>query len=532
MGMLWYGGKIYTMLAENDFVEAIYVEDGFIKETGQCEELIDKYADNIEVKHHLDGATMFPGFVDSHLHIIGHGERLVHLDLSKMRSKQQISSALKARIESLEEGDWLIGEGWNENGWDQDYSIFTLEELDEICPNHPMVLTRICRHAILANTKAMNESGVTNQSTNPQGGVIVRDDEGNPTGYFLDTAQELIKDAIPSLSEASLTRLVEKSVDDLLKYGLVGGHTEDLNYYGGFLKTFRAFTNAIDGVNRKFKAHLLVHHGVLDDRIQETSKTSLETDYVELGAVKIFADGALGGRTAWLMESYDDESGNVGMAIHPIEELEALVKKARKHDLPVAVHAIGDKAVSVIASILKKYPLTNGKRDRIIHAQIINDEVLELLEEIPVVLDIQPTFVASDFPWVMERIGETRAKNAYPWKTFLARGIRCAGGSDAPIEIVDPLIGVQAAMLRRSNWDGKIYQQDEQLTNFEAISLYTTGSAYAINQEERRGKIAPDYTADFTVFDRDIMTLAPEEVQKANVIFTIVDGEIVYSNRV
>ncbi|MDL4841341.1 amidohydrolase [Aquibacillus rhizosphaerae] len=528
MGVLWYGGNIYTMKSIGNTVDSVFIEDGIIVDTGDYHILKQNYGNKISEIKNLNGKTMFPGFVDSHLHIIGHGEKIAHLDLSLMTSPEQVAEALRSRVDNLHEGEWLIGEGWNENQW-EDPRILHKDELDSICPNNPMLLTRVCRHAILANTHAMEKAGVNDRTKDPQGGKIVRNEEGQATGYFLDTAQEIIKKVVPDISIDKLTKLVGTSIDELLELGLVGGHSEDLAYYGGFNKTLAAFYNAINKENRRFRAHLLVHHEVVDDMIASEISFSEQNEYIELGAMKIFSDGALGGRTAWLSEPYEDDRDNYGIPIHSIEVLEDLVKKARLHGLPIAVHAIGDQAAWTVAKLIQKYPLNNGRRDRIIHAQVMNKQLLELLKSIDVVLDIQPTFVASDFPWIIDRLGEKRVQDAYPWKTYLQHGIPCAAGSDAPIEDVNPLHGIEAAVLRRSNIDGNIYNEKQQLSVYEAISLYTKGSAYVIGREHNRGQIDKGFLADFTILDVDLFQIPPEKIRTAKVEMTVVDGEIAYN---
>ncbi|WP_407268874.1 amidohydrolase [Radiobacillus sp. PE A8.2] len=527
MGVLWYGGTIYTMESEGVTVESVYTNDGKVIDVGSYQTLSNKYKDEITEQNDLNGSIMFPGFVDSHLHIIGHGEKLIHLDLSAMTSDQEVKQSLKERIKHIKEGEWIIGEGWNENQWEAPRVIHK-DELDEIAPNNPMVLTRVCRHALIANSAAMKIANISMQTEDPQGGRVVRDENGVPTGYFLDTAQDYIKEGIPAVSEEYLTRVVEQAVDDLYQYGLVGGHSEDLYYYGGFKKTLNAFKQAIDGEKRKFRAHLLVHHEVFNDMISEGLVYKDGTEFIELGAMKIFADGALGGRTAWLTKPYEDDPTNSGIPIHTEQGLIDLVKQARENGMPVAVHAIGDQAVWTIANIIQNYPLYNGRRDRIIHAQIVNPELLDLLQSLDVVLDIQPTFVASDFPWIIDRIGLERAVLSYPWKTFLSRGIACAAGSDAPIEQINPLLGIEAAVLRKSSMDGKSYNKQECLSVYEAISLYTKGSAYIIGEENHRGIIAPGFTADFTVFNQDLFKIKPEKIVDTKIVMTVVDEQIVY----
>ncbi|QDP40866.1 amidohydrolase [Radiobacillus deserti] len=529
MGILWYGGTFYTLEEKGETVEAVFTSNGRITAVGTEQSLRETYKEDITEEHNLQGATAYPGFVDSHLHIIGHGEKLTHLDLSSMQSAEEVLRALQSKVKTLQAGEWIIGEGWNENQWENP-RILSKEELDQVAPNQPLLLTRVCRHAVLANSKAIQLAGVNRDTPDPQGGLIERNEHGDETGFFLDTAQDLIKHVIPEVSEANLTTLVKKSVDDLTRLGLTGGHTEDLNYYGGYRKTYSAFNKGIDGTQRKFRAHLLVHHGVFDDVMEDGLDYGGGTQFIEIGAMKIFSDGALGGRTAWLSEPYADEPDNVGIPIHSDEGLESLVRKARAKDMPVAVHAIGDKAAITIAKLLEKYPLQKDRRDRIIHAQIVNQELLDILQRIPVVLDIQPTFVSSDFPWVVERVGQERASHSYPWKTFLELGIPCAGGSDAPIESVNPLLGIQAAVLRRSSIDGKTYNQAQCLSLYEAISLYTKGSAYAIGKEEEMGKISPGYVADFTILEEDLFKVDPETIDQVLVKKTVIDETVVYQS--
>ncbi|ENH96932.1 amidohydrolase family protein [Gracilibacillus halophilus YIM-C55.5] len=529
MGKLWFGGTIYTMENEQSSVEAVYTDQGIIIDTGNFTELKHRYAADITEYQDIQGSVMYPGFVDSHLHIVGHGEKIMQLDLSSMQSAQQVLQAVKEKASVMTNDEWLIGEGWNENQWDTP-SLLTREDLDQICPQQPVVLKRVCRHAIIANSKALEIAGITQDTADPFGGKIVRDTNQEPTGYLLDSAQDDVFNVMPTISQQQLEKTIRMAVHDLLSKGLVGGHTEDLFYYGGFLKTLHAFQQVIPREYR-FRSHLLVHHQVFDDMLTNRLHYGDGGEYTTLGAMKIFADGALGGRTAWLSTSYADDPKNKGIHIHSVEDLEELIQHARLYQHPVAVHAIGDEAVKTVATLLKKYPLKNGRKDRIIHAQVMNEDVLQLLEEIDVVLDIQPSFVASDFPWVMERLGEERTYASYPWKTYLNRGIACAAGSDAPIEDVHPLSGIKAAVTRQSSIDQQIYNRSEQLSVYDAIALYTKGSANVINHAHDRGMIRPGFVADFTVVEQDLYHVSPDDIDKVQNKMTVVNEEVMYDNR-
>ncbi|MDX8046724.1 amidohydrolase [Gracilibacillus sp. S3-1-1] len=529
MGTIYYGGTIYTMKEVEETVEAVFVEDGIIQDIGEREALINTYMDRIDKEYNLEGAIMYPGFVDSHLHIIGHGEKLLRIDLSTMKSAEEVLEALARKVVELEEDEWLIADGWNENQWN-DPRIIHKSELDAITEKHPIMLTRICRHAIIVNSKALELANITVATEDPQGGKIVRDETGESTGYLLDQAQEIVKGIIPPISETRLQQTVKVAVEDLLSLGLVGGHSEDLAYYGGFDRTLRAYHQVLPATY-KFRAHLLVHHLVFEDMLAQGLRYGDGGEYTTLGAMKLFSDGALGGRTAWLSEAYADDPNNYGINIHTTEYLEKLFQQARKYQHPIAVHAIGDQAVEEIVRCINKYPLNNGLRDRIIHAQIMNEILLEKLTKSTAMIDVQPSFVASDFPWVKERLGEARANQSYPWKTYLDRGIVCAGGSDAPIEEVNPLLGIQAAVTRRSNIDGQVYGEEQRLSVFEAIGLYTKGSAAIINHEDDRGLIKNGFVADFTILDQDLFQHDPDLFHEVNVKATIVDGQVMYERK-
>lgn len=530
MGTLWTGGTIYTLKNKHETVEAVYTENGMICETGTRQFLKEQYKQQITEIKDLGDQVMYPGFVDSHLHMVGYGEKLLHLDLSSVQSSDMMRTMIADKASYLNADQWLIGDGWNENNF-PDRKIFHRDELDDITREHPVVLTRICHHALLANTKALELAGVTEATPDPEGGVIVRDDDGRATGLLLDQAQNIINDIVPVISEEDLRHTLKVSVHNLLSYGLVGGHTEDLHYHGGFKRTFNAFQSVIDGEQTKFRAHLLIHNQVIDEVKAEGWDYGTGTEYVTFDAMKIFADGALGAKTALLAAPYNDAPETSGVAIYDLDGLKDMVKKARDLNMPVVIHTIGDLALEYAVTAIEAYPVPEGRRDRLVHTLVVNDNLLERLQRLPVVLDIQPQFVTSDFPWVRERLGEERLPYAYAWKTLLDRGIHCAAGSDAPIEIPDPLLGIHALVTRKKPQDThEGYGPDQKLTPYEAVSLYTKGSAYVVGREETRGQIAPGFTADFTILDQDLFMISPEQIPAVNVGMTVVSGIVMYEN--
>jgi hypothetical protein len=529
MGKLWYGGTIYTLEKEETTVEAIFTEGDRIIKTGGKMELERIFNERITECVDLKGGTMFPGFVDSHIHLIGHGETLIRLDLSNLTSKEEVLAAVKDYSKHVNQGEWIIGEGWNENRWGSQELIHR-KELDEIAPENPVMLKRICRHAMIVNTMALKNAGISEDNVSPPGGVIERDIEGKLTGLLKDNAQDYIQSSFPMASEEYLQKAMSAAIKDLYQLGITGVHTEDLNYYGGFQRTYKTFKKVIEDEGLKFRTHLLVHHGVIDEMVYEGANFLSCNKWIEFGAMKIFADGALGGRTALLSHPYNDAPETKGVAILTQEEFNTLVAKARNYDLPVAIHAIGDKAFEYVLNAIEANPLVGPGRDRLIHAQILRQDLIERAKKLPVILDIQPVFLASDFPWVINRVGKDKMEYCYAWKTLLNEGLICAGGSDAPIEFPNPLFGIHAAVTRtdRNDPNSIVYGEEQALSMYEAVCLFTRGSAYAACHEDDRGMIKAGFLADFTVLERNIFNLPPAEIPKVHVLMTVIGGEIVF----
>lgn len=520
MKTVWHNGTLYTMESSGDRVEALLTEHGKIIAVGAFDMLKNEAEQAID----LQGAVLYPGFVDSHMHVIGHGAKLLSLDLSKAQSAEDMMEQLQSSHKGLAEDEWFIGEGWNENNF-PDKKIFTREELD-LVTNSPMILKRACRHAALVNTKALELAGITKDTANPEDGVIVRDENGEATGYLLEGAQDLVMDIIPVPTEQMLTHALQTSVDDLLSLGLTGAVTDDLGYFGDYDEPLQAFKNVV-GKQKNFRAHLLRRSSVFKQLMEE--KATYDEPWITPGEMKFFIDGALGGKTALLSEPYADTPTTSGMAVHSDAEIDALVALARSYGEAVAVHIIGDAAVEKVLDAIEKHPVPTGKKDRLIHVNVLRTDLVERMAKLPVVLDIQPIFVSSDFPWVMDRLGEHRLDWAYAWKRLVDYGFICGGGSDAPVEDVDPLLGIYAAATRRKPGEThEGYLPDEKLSRFESVGLFTTGSAATIGKANERGKLAIGYDADFTVLDKDLFTVEEEEILAAKVQLTVVAGEIVY----
>ncbi len=521
MATLWTGGKIYTMGKVGETVEAVLVKDGKIVATGSVDSL-SPYATSIQ---DLQGSVMYPGFVDSHLHIIGYGEKLKHIDVSNVTNKEELLTIIGERMVTASRDEWVIAIGLNETQFDE--PIFpTLMELDALGEAH-LIIKRCCHHLILANSKALAFAGITNETPSPKGGIIEKI-EGQLTGVLKDAALYMIVNNMPHITPAYIEDALKKAVASLQSFGLVGGHSEDLSYYGPPMQPIHAFRKVVDA-QQSFKVHLLQHHTVFEEvvKMQETA-----SPYIEFGAMKIFIDGAFGGRTAALRKPYCDELNNSGMLVHSTEQLKEYVQLARQHRQTVAVHAIGDLAIETILAVFKDYPPPHGQVDRVIHCSLVDDDLLAKLASLPVAVDMQPQFVQGEFQAELARLGERRAQGLHPLKSLLDRGVIVAGGSDAPIEVPNPLHGIYAAVTRRNFGETHNgYNAPEKISRYEAVHLYTVGAAQIIGQNHIRGKIEEGYTADFTIFEEDLLTIDIEKIPYVKVVYTVVDGRIVYANR-
>lgn len=524
MKTIWHNGRIYTMEKEGETVEAVLTEDGKVLEIGT----LDKLRAQADTEVDLQGAVMYPGFIDSHMHMIGHGSRLLQLDLSYVTSAEQMLGHLKGAAADHPADEWFTADGWNENNF-ADHRIVTRLELDTISTS-PLFLKRTCRHAALANSKALELAGITKETPDPDNGTIVRDESGEATGLLLEGAADLVEAVIPVPDEAALTRALQASVEDLLARGITGAVTDDLGYYADYRNPLQAFRNVIGEDKLKFRAHLLRRSTVFQSLMED--EATYDEPWIHGGEMKFFIDGALGGRTALLSKPYSDDPGNSGMAVLTDEEIRENIVLARRYAEAVAVHTIGDKALEKLLDVLEVNPPAAGKRDRIIHVNVLSDELVDRMGKLPVILDIQPVFVSSDFPWAKDRLGEERMDWAYAWKKLIERGFVCGGGSDAPVEEVDPLLGIYGAAYRRKPGEAhEGYLPQEKLSRFESVALFTAGSAATMDKADSRGKIAKGFDADFTILDRDLLTVDSEDILKAKTVMTVVAGEIMYKGK-
>ena len=477
----------------------------------------------------LGGKTALPGFIDSHLHLMNLGLGLRNLQLSEVKSITELKEKVSERARSLGPGEWIVG-----RGWDQDYFVEkrypTKRDLDEAAPGLPVYLTRACGHIAVLSSKALSIAGITAETPDPPGGIIDRDMYGEPTGVLRESAQGLARSKMPDPSPETMLSATEEGMKYLLSKGITSIHPND--GYGGFAGTLEIYMKAqADGIP------LRVYWDIPFDYMQEVSETPLRTgdgdDYLRIGAIKMFADGSLGGRTAALEAPYSDDPRNSGILVVSEEELKRRVHTAHALGMQVAVHAIGDRAVRVsleaVSDAQSRLP-RKSLRHRLVHTQILSPSLITEMRRVGVVADVQPKFLTTDMRWAQQRVGPERMRWSYSWHTMLKAGIPLAGGSDSPVEPPDPLFGIYAAVTRK-DLDGRpkgAFYPNERVSVEEAVRMFTVGGAYAAFQEDQKGSLEPGKLADFVVLSDDPFRVSPEAIKDLEVLMTVVGGEVAY----
>ncbi|KAB2338427.1 amidohydrolase [Cytobacillus depressus] len=527
MKKIFKNGLFYTFDPIKPFVEAVVVENGRFFDMGTTEQMLLHWgrADCSIVD--MQGKAVTPGLIDSHLHLSGIAKNFLSLDVTGVTTKREFLERIRIKANSLQKGEWLLGWGWDENLF-TDGTYPTIQELDHVAPNCPLFISRICGHASLVNTQALEGINYHAAVSIPEGGAIVLD-EGTkqPTGLILESASQLFTEQIPYYSYGDLKKSMRRAIHFAMEKGLTGAHSNDPVYLGGLHQTYQIYDELLNDENLGLRCNLLIDHMFMDDLKERGMYTGYGNETLQIGAVKIFADGAFGRRTALLSEPYHDAPDHFGEAMFDQETLYEIVRKARDLSMPIAVHTIGDQALENVLDILDQFSAVSY-RDRLIHVQVLRKELIERLALPSRIADIQPRFIVGDFPWVQERLGKERIEFAYAWKTLIDSQVICAGGSDSPIEPIDPLLGIHASITRKApgqthnGWNEK-----EKLSVEEAFKLFTVMGAYPTNEETIKGTISRGKLADMTVYSQNPFEMEEaDELLTTQIEKTIIGGEI------
>jgi predicted amidohydrolase YtcJ len=481
------------------------------------------------ISHRVDagGRTLLPGLIDAHGHVMSLGLAALQLDLVGTSSVADLQHRLRAYAASRSGDPWLLGRGWNQELWAE--SRFpTAADLDAAVSDRPVVLERVDGHAIVANGVALKAAGITAATKDPVGGKIERDPKGNPTGLLVDAATDLVNSKVPSPSPAQLAQALDKAQERLLSVGVTA--TGDM---GTSAADWAAMKAAGEGGRLNVRIMSYAYDVQNMRAVVPNGPTPwLFDDRLRMGGIKLYADGALGSRGAWLKQPYADKPDTRGLQFLKDSELLAKADEAASHGLQVAVHAIGDAANAQVISTYEQLTQRYGKdrRWRIEHFQIVDPADIPRLAPAGIIASMQPTHQTSDRLMAEKRLGADRLKGAYAWQSVIKSGARIAFGSDYPVESPNPFPGLSAAVSRQ-DMNGQPpggWIPEERVSFEQALSGFTRDAAFAGFAEQRFGALEPGKWADFIIVDTDVSAADPQELARAQVLQTWVAGKKVW----
>ncbi len=513
--LILYNGRIYTHTARSHVQEAVAIFEGRIFAVGTSSEMLALAGEKTR-KIDLKGHSVFPGFTDCHIHLILYGLSLKELNLRDVRSIAELKELVSNVASTLEPGRWILGRGWDQDRLEE--KRYPLRwDLDQAAPQNPVFLDRICGHIAVANSLALELADVGPETVPPAGGVIDHvPNTGEVTGILRENAKTLVEQVAPKPEFEDYVEAAKAACSEAVKAGLASIHC--VTYSPDEIRAFQELRRRKELPLRVFLMPALEN---TDAFLKFGFQTGFGDDWLKLGALKLFTDGSLGARTAALNEPYSDDPGNYGVLVHEQEELDQIVRQAHENGIQLAIHAIGDRAVAAALDALERALLIApnvSHRHRIEHASVLSPDLVERMKKLEVIASIQPRFVVSDF-WAEDRVGAERLPGVYPFRSLLERGIITIAGSDCPVEPLDPLEGIRAAVKR----DGR--NMNEALSVEDALRLYTTEPPKATFEEEQKGSIEPRKLADLVVLSDDPYKARLEDVQ---VDLTIVNGEVVF----
>jgi hypothetical protein len=523
--LLLFNGKIHTMDPARPLASAVAARDGRILAVGESDGTRACLGSRPEIVD-LGGRCVVPGLADAHIHFRWYAESLDGVD-AETPTLEEALERVRRKAQQAGPGEWVTGFGWNHNVWAgpaEAGQFPTRHHLDRVAPRVPVALKAKSGHALWANSRALELAGVTAASADPPAGKILREpgDSAAPGGVLLEDAMLLVQSAIPALAPARLAQLMKAAQSALHAAGLACIHDYDSMLAFEALQLLEA---AGELTLRVVKG---IPHGCLDHAVGLGLRTGFGSPLVRFGALKMFADGALGPRTAWMLEPYEGMPGERGIPALSPQQLAEDVRKASAAGLACAVHAIGDAACrAVLDAFAQAGPRPAGAAPhRLEHAQLLHPGDLPRLARMGVVASMQPIHATSDMIIADRHWGE-RSATSYAWKSLLDSGAVLAFGSDCPVEIPDPLAGIHAAVTRRRA-DGAPgpagWRPAEKLSVEQAVRAYTVGAAIAAGRQREQGMIAPGMLADLTVLDRDIFAIDPHEIRAAKAAAVIVGG--------
>ncbi|MBV8156138.1 MAG: amidohydrolase [Dyella sp.] len=525
---LLVNAHIHTMDPSRPEATALaWKDDGRLLAVGDTADLQKRYPDAAKVD--AQGATVIPGLIDAHGHMLGLGMTHIQVDLVGASSKQEILDRLKAGAAKLPKGAWLIGRGWDQNRWAVK-QFPTAADLDKAFPDRPVYLERVDGHAVWVNTAAMKHATKSlDGDWQPQGGRIVREGK-KATGVLVDGAVGLVADAIPPLSHEQTRDAYKAAFADAVAAGLTGVHDPGVSL--GDFKVLQEMAAAGEIPLRLYEM-ADGDHEALDWLCTQGGHWADAGGRLQMRTVKLYMDGALGSRGAALLTDYNDDHGNRGILVTSPDAYRSAVEKAYGCHVQVATHAIGDRGNRMVLDTYQSVLGDHADSDhrwRVEHAQILALDDIPRFAKLRLIASMQPTHATSDMPWAEQRLGAERLKGAYAWQRFIHEQVPLAFGSDFPVEQVNPMLGLYAAVTRQ-DLNGQPpggWLPDQRVSRIQALAGFTRGAAYAAFMENEVGTLKPGMRADFVILDGDLMTVPPRQIADLKPLSTWVDGKAVY----
>ena len=530
------GGRVVSMDDFGSTAEAIAIQSGRILKLGTAKEIANLVTENTRVIQ-LEGRLAIPGFIEGHAHFFGVGDSAMQLDLRQATSWSQIVDQVAAAAKEMPKGALIRGRGWHQEKWTRvpQGGVEGLphhKTLSQVSPDHPVVLTHASGHATFANAAAMELSGISAATDDPLGGEILRDESGKPIGAFREAASGLLGPAYMKARQPDPRRLARLAVGECLRRGVTS--FQDL---GGKFEELEVLRGMADQGSLDVRVWMALREPALElkEQLPKIKVKGYGDDHLTLGGIKRSIDGALGSHGAWLLEPYADLSTSAGLNTASIEDVIACAALALENGLQLCVHAIGDRANREVLNI---YEATfSGKGDRkglrwrIEHAQHLHPDDVARFAELGVIAAMQGIHCTSDAPWVYRRLGADRAASgAYLWRSLLDAGAVVTNGTDAPVENLNPILSFYASVTRKLP-DGTEFFPEQKMTRMEALRSYTLSNAYAVFEEDLKGSLEPGKLADIVILSKDILTCPDEEILDAEVLTTIVGGEVLYQRK-
>jgi hypothetical protein len=521
-----HNANIYTPGRQN--TTALVIDRGRFIALGSDEEVLNSFS-NAEQIINLGGRTIWPGLTDAHVHLRHLAESRAMVDC-ETQTLDECLERIETAAQALPKDAWVRGHGWNQNLWVEGFSTAT--QLDAVCGGRPAYLTAKSLHAAWVNSKALALAGINDQTPDPPGGIIRRDEQGRPTGILLEgEAMSLVEAVIPKSTKAELTAKIKALIPELWKLGLVGVHDFD------GLDCWLALQSLYQQEGPAFRIRKNVPFDHLDTFIQTGLRTDDGDDWLHIGGVKLFSDGALGPQTGAMIDPYENTDEH-GTLLLTEEEIIEIGKRAASHSLALTVHAIGDRANRVVLDAYQQLRSFEYEQrlphfnHRIEHVQIITPEDLPRLADLDIIASVQPVHAPSDMEMADRHLG-MRSKNAYAYNAILENGAILVFGSDAPVEPVNPFQGIHAAVTRR-RLDGSPgvdgWHPAERLSLTAALEGFSHSPAVISNRGDRLGKIAPGYKADFLILDQNPFNIDPHQLGYLSPLATFVEGNCVYQD--